>query len=87
MNKILMIYKIPEGNDSVRISFNREMFEYRVQSNKGKYDKKSKGILKKYKKPVRSVIIFDKDMLNKVKEICNKFKVTYELYKIEEIIS
>ncbi len=43
-----MIYNIPNGNHSTRISFNRELFNYRIQSNNGKYDKKTKGILKKY---------------------------------------
>ena len=52
-----MIYNIPNGNHSTRISFNRELFNYRIQSNNGKYDKKTEGVLKKYEKPIRNNFI------------------------------
>ena len=85
MNEILMIYHIPKGNDSTRISFNRKLFCYRVQSNSGKFDKITDGLLKKFKKPVRSTVIFNKSKLKKVKKICTKFSIQTEFYKIIKI--
>jgi hypothetical protein len=85
MKKILMIYNIPYGNDSIRISFNRELFNYRIQSNKGKFDKKSVGILKIYERPLRSTVIFEKNQLDEVKKLCEKFKIENKLYEIKEL--
>lgn len=87
MIQILMIYSIPNGNHSTRISFNRELFDYRVQSHGGKYDKKSDGILKKYEKPVRSTVIFNKEYLEKVQTICKKHKIKTEFYQIKKIVN
>ena len=85
MKDILMIYHIPKGKDSTRISFNRKLFCYRVQSNLGKFDKLSDGILKKFKKPVRSTVIFDESKIRSVKNICSEFNVSSEFYKISKI--
>lgn len=85
MKEILMIYRIPEGDASTRISFNRKLFCYRVQSNSGKFDKVSNGILKKFKKPVRSTVIFNESKIKKVKKICKEFKIKSKFYKIQEI--
>lgn len=79
--KIILIYNL-KGNDSERIKFNRQLFKYNIQSHKGKYKTTSKGILKKYEKPVRSVVIFDKRNIIKVKKIISKFNVDYRLYEI-----
>jgi hypothetical protein len=78
MNEIMMIYSIPKGNASIRITFNRKLFCYRVQSNEGKFDKKTKGILREFKKPLRSVIIFNKSQYQEVKKLCNQFKIIYD---------
>ena len=85
MSKILMIYNIPNGNHSTRISFNRKLFDYRIQSNNGKYDKKTEGVLKKYEKLVRSTVIFEKSKLEKVKKICTQFEIKSKFYQIKEI--
>ena len=85
MKEVLMIYHIPEGNASIRISFNRKLFCYRIQSNLGKFDKISNGILKKFKKPVRSTVIFDESKIKDVQKICNEFKIESEFYKIKKI--
>ena len=74
-----MIYRIPDGNASTRISFNRKLFCYRIQSNLGKFDKISNGILKKFKKPVRSTVIFDESKIEKVKKICKEFNIQSEI--------
>lgn len=83
--KIIMIYDL-KGNDSNRIKFNRELFEYKIQSHRGKYKTKSKGFLKEYLKPVRSVIIFNKLDLKKVQEILKKYNLTCKLYEISKEI-
>lgn len=85
MANILMIYKIPKGNSSIRISFNRELLNYRVQSNRGTFDKKTNGILKRYRKPVRSTIIFSESKLEEVKKLCKKYKIEAEFYRVEKI--
>ena len=87
MTKILMIYHIPQGNASIRISFNRRLLCYRVQSNSGKFDKKTEGILKKYDKPVRSTLIFDKQKYAEVKKLCVEFEIKSQFYEIKEILN
>lgn len=82
-----MIYHIPKGNASTRISFNRKLFCYRVQSNSGKFDKKTEGILKKYEKPIRSTIIFEKNKYSKVRKLCDEYKIKSRFYEIKEIIT
>jgi hypothetical protein len=71
MAKILMVYSI--GEDAKRITFNRKLFSYKIQSHAGKYKYRSKGILTQYEKPLRSVIIFDKEKLSETKQLCKKF--------------
>ena len=80
-----MIYQIPKGDASTRISFNRKLFPYRVQGNSGKFDKKTTGILQNYEKPVRSCVIFDSDKINSVKKLCHNFKISAKFYKVEEL--
>ncbi len=85
MSDILMIYNIPNGNATIRISFNRKLFCYRVQSNLGKFDKKTKGILDKYRKPVRSTLIFNKNKYEDVKKLCKEFSIKSEFYHIRKV--
>ena len=80
-----MIYNIPKGDDITRITFNRKLFNYNLQSHKGKYQKKSKGILTNYEKPIRSCVIFDKEKLQEVKKLCKKLDITPKFYKAEEL--
>ena len=84
-NKIIMLYDL-KGKDSERIMFNRALFQYNLQSHKGKYKTKSKGILKEYSKPVRSVVIFNKQYLMKVKSLLKRSKIFYKLYEISKEI-
>ncbi|MFA4853466.1 MAG: hypothetical protein WC599_13195 [Bacteroidales bacterium] len=83
--KVLMIYNL-NGKDSERIKLNRVLFQYKTQSHKGKYETISKGVLKEYEKPVRSVVIFDKTFLNKVKKIMAETKIIYKIYEITDEI-
>lgn len=84
-NKVIMIYNM-DGKDSERIKFNRRLFQYKTQSHKGKYETISKGVLKEYEKPVRSVVIFDKTILNKVKKIAAELKISCKIYEITDEI-
>ena len=79
-----MIYSI--GEDTKRITFNRKLFSYKIQSHAGKYKYLSKGILTQYEKPLRSVIIFDKEKLLETKKLCKKFNVEVKFYEIAEIL-
>ena len=83
--KIIMIYNL-KGRDSERIRFNRRLFQYKIQSHKGRYKSTSKGVLKEYEKPIRSVVVFDKKDLAKVKKAVQEFKVDYKLYEINKEI-
>jgi hypothetical protein len=85
MNKILMIYNIPKGDDIIRITFNRQLFKYNIQSHKGKYANKSNGILLKYEKPVRSCVIFEKEKLEEVKRLCQKLSIKSKFYQIKDL--
>lgn len=80
-----MIYHIPQGDASIRISFNRKLFCYRVQSNSGKFDQITEGILKKFEKPVRSTVIFNKSHLKKIQKLCAEFNIQAEFYKVTKI--
>lgn len=75
-----MLYSIPEGNSSLRISFNRKLFPYRMQTHKGKYDKKTNGILTEFRRPINCVVIFPKKNLESVKKLCEEFKINAEFY-------
>ena len=81
----LMIYQIPQGNAIKRITLNRKLFAYNTQSHKGKYKKKSNGLLEKYEKPTRSCVIFANEHTPKVKELCKKLAISIKLYKITQI--
>ena len=83
--EILMIYHIPEGSASTRISFNRKLFCYRIQSNAGNYDKKTTGLLKNFKKPVRSTAIFSKEKVQEVKKLCEEFNINATFYEIKKL--
>lgn len=80
-----MIYNL-NGKDSSRIRFNRKLFNYKMQSHKGKYHATSNGILKNYEKPIRSVVIFDNKYLNKVRKLLNEHKIFHKLYQIQRQI-
>lgn len=80
----MLIYNF-KGNDSQRIKFNRKLLNYNTQSHKGKYKKKTKGILQQYQKPTRSLIIFQKNNLKKIKKILTEFKIDYALYEIKQL--
>lgn len=84
--KVLMIYQIPEGDAIRRITFNRKVFAYNLQSHNGKYKRKSQGLLTEYEKPIRSCIIFEYKYFPKIKEICEKLAISYKLYEIIQII-
>ena len=83
MTKILMIYSI--GEDTKRIAFNRKLFSYKIQSHAGKYKYKSKGILTQYEKPLRSVIIFDKEKLVETRKLCKRMNIEVKFYEITVI--
>lgn len=87
MVKILMIYSIPNGNSTLRISFNRKLLNYNVQSHKGRYKRKTNGILSKYERPNKSCIIFDKKHLKEIRNLCKEFKIIHNLYHIRKLKS
>lgn len=84
MEKILMLYSI--GNDVKRIQFNRKLFSYKTKTQGGKYSSTTKGILDKYEKPMRSVILFEITKLKHVKELCKKDKISAIFYRVSEIV-
>lgn len=83
----MMIYSIPKGDSILRINFNRKLFAYNVQSHKGKYQRKTKGILSKIEKPTKSCVIFDKKYVQDVKDLCNDLKINFKLYLIKRLKS
>ena len=85
MTKILMIYSIPKGNDVTRIAFNRKLFNYNLQTHKGRYKSTTKGILEEFEKPIRSCVIFQEKNLSKVKNLCEQFKIIAHFYEIKKL--
>lgn len=85
MVEILMIYQIPDGKDSIRISFNRKIFKYNIQSHSGKYQKKSQGLLSVFEKPTRSCVIFESKYLEKVRKICKDFGIHTSFYEVKKL--
>ncbi len=84
MAKVMMIYDVAQDT-SKRIALNRKLFNYNLQSHGGKYKRKSKGLLLKYEKPIRSCIIFDDQFLDETKALCKKLKVKFKLYRIMQL--
>lgn len=80
-----MTYQIPSGNSSIRISFNRELFPYKVQSHFGKYSRKTQGVLQEYEKVIKSVILFEDKYLAEVQKIVQKYSVQARFFKSKEI--
>jgi len=85
MRRILMIYAIPKGNSILRISFNRRLFDYNIQSHSGRYKKKSKGILTEYEKPTRSCVIFNEENLENVRNLCIELSIEAKFYEIKRL--
>jgi len=79
-----MIYNIPKGSDVTRISFNRRLFNYNLQTHNGKYKSKTKGILENFEKPIRSCVIFQEKNYTKVKKLCEEFKIVVNFYEIKK---
>ena len=84
--KVLMIYQIPEGDAIKRITFNRKVFAYNLQSHNGKYKRKSQGLLTEYEKPIRSCIIFEHKYILEIRKICEKLAISFKIYEIVQII-
>lgn len=80
-----MVYFIEKGNSAARFGFNRAIFPYNIQSHSGKYCRKSNGLLKKYEKITKSVILFEEKYYESLKELVIKFKVDARFFKVEEI--
>jgi len=83
MKKVIMIYDL-RGDDIERIGFNRKLFQYSIQSHKGRYKTKSKGVLKDYIKLARSVVMFSLSDIALVKSILKQSKAKYKLYEVHK---
>jgi len=83
----MIIYSIPKGDSVLRINFNRKLFSYNIQSHKGKYKRKTEGILKKYEKPIKSCVIFNKIHLKDIRKLCKNTGINYKLYEIKKLKS
>lgn len=85
MTEVMMIYQIPDGKDSLRISFNRKVFNYNIQSHSGKYQKKSQGLLSIFEKPTRSCVIFEGKYLPKIRKICQELGIQSNFYEVKRL--
>ena len=84
VQKILICYKFEKMNPVKRKQFDRELFGTVEKSHSGKYITKIKGYLsdKKFRKPVKSTILIEKNHIEKIIEILNKYSATYEQFTI-----
>ncbi|MDI6738270.1 MAG: hypothetical protein QME12_07210, partial [Nanoarchaeota archaeon] len=62
----------------------RKMFGTIEKTHQGKYKNEIKGLLtdKEFKRPVRSVIIFNEEYKNKVLRLLKEFSAKIEIYKV-----
>lgn len=81
----MMIYNIPNGDSTIRVQFNRKLFEYPMQTNGGRSKTKTKGILSNCERPAKACVIFDKEFLREVKSLCKHFKIKSKFYKVEKL--
>lgn len=79
--KLLLIYWFNEISPKNRTKFNRELYGYTDTSNFGKYSYNRKGILKKYKKITKGVILLDKKPKN-IDKFLKKNKAKYKFFKV-----
>lgn len=84
MDEILVCYSFEKINPVARKKFDRELFGSIEKTHGGKYKTKIKGVLtdKKYKKPVRSVLVFETKYKDLVLNVLNKFGANIQVYKI-----
>ncbi len=81
----MLIYAIPNADKKLRVQFCRRLYDYKVDSHKGRYSTTTRGILDKFERPTRSCIIFEKSKMKKIKELCDEFKIQVMFYKVERI--
>ena len=84
VQKTLICYKFEKMDSIKRKQFDRELFGTIEKSHGGKYVTKTKGYLsdKKFRRPVKSTILVEKNYIKRILEILNKYSATYELFKV-----
>ena len=82
--KILICYSFEKIDPVRRKQFDRKMFGTVEKTHKGKYKNEIKGLLtdKEFKRPVRSVIIFDEEQKSKVIRLLKKFSAHTDAYRV-----
>ena len=82
--RILLCYSFEKIDPVRRKQFDRKMFGTVEKTHKGKYKNEIKGLLtdKEFKRPVRSVIIFDEEQKSRVLRLLKKFSARTEAYRV-----
>lgn len=83
-NRILICYSFEKIDPVRRKQFDRKMFGTIESTHKGKYKNEIKGLLtnKEFRRPVRSVIIFDEEQKSKVLKLLKEFSAHTEAYRV-----
>lgn len=82
--KILIFYSFKKLDPGKRKQFDRKLFGTIEKTHKGKYEARTVGILtgKKYRKPIKSAIITEKENLKSISILLDEFSAKKEIYKI-----
>lgn len=86
MQKIIVCYKFKDMSLKDRNKFRRSLFGGIEKTHGGRYKTEFKGFLsdKNYEKPVRSVLVIDKNDLKGAEKILKSFKAEYFIYEIKQ---
>lgn len=84
--KCLVLYKFDKLDPKDRVRITRELFGYKEQSHKGKYQYQTKGRLYNYEKPVRSVIILQRSDVDDTLKILKKYNAKTRAYLIQKLL-
>ncbi len=82
--RILICYSFEKIDPGRRKQFDRKMFGTIEKTHKGKYKNEIKGLLtdQEFKRPVRSVIIFNEEQKRQVLRLLKEFSARTEAYRV-----
>lgn len=82
--RILICYSFEKIDPVRRKQFDRKMFGTIERTHQGKYENRIKGLLSdiEFRRPVRSVIIFNEEHKTKILKLLKEFSAKIEAYRV-----
>lgn len=84
VEEVIICYSFDNISPTKRKQFDRRMFGTVERTHGGKYETEIMGVLtnKKYRRPVRSVIVISRTYLEEVLTVLKEFSARTEIYRI-----